>query len=291
MCVTSAPAQLSRTILLATEANLGGEVVHVLGYQNTVQNLAVETSPNLTWSQIAGLDTPPVVGNAMILPFPAQAGSMTRENVVSTEGSPKFLEEMAKLLQPRTRGSLLSFGATRGGANSVEIFDHGIYTVVLASQAGAIADALEAVPSKKRPKIGTDFFDAYDRLYAGWTIALCCFNNADAKRASPLLWWYKPMYPEVLFAPGLDAHDGRPPNVKEEVAVDHTVIFGSHLAQAGLDVYWSRRPDSDVEKLLPRRIVGKPVHGRLSNGDFVARVKDVREGSFDFNRLPPPGAA
>jgi hypothetical protein len=41
MCVSLAAARLSNTILYAAEVCPdGGDVVHVLGYQNSVQNLA-----------------------------------------------------------------------------------------------------------------------------------------------------------------------------------------------------------------------------------------------------------
>src|SRR5271166_24211 len=79
MCCTLANARLSNTILYAAEVCPDGkEVVHVLGYQNRVQNLPPAKGPS---------------GNAMILPFPAVAGTMTQNNVLATDKCPKILED------------------------------------------------------------------------------------------------------------------------------------------------------------------------------------------------------
>ena len=56
MCVSTAPAHFSDTILYAAEVELkGAGIVHVLGYQNKAQNLAVPASQS---QATAGIPTP-----------------------------------------------------------------------------------------------------------------------------------------------------------------------------------------------------------------------------------------
>src|SRR5205823_2395778 len=71
----------------------------------------------------------------------------------------------------------------------VEVFDSGIYTVVLARDARAIPGALSQVPAAKQPVLNPELFQAYARWYPDWTFALCCFSNRQAARATPMLWW------------------------------------------------------------------------------------------------------
>src|SRR5690242_15190074 len=117
MCVCLAKARLSKTILYAAEVRPdGGDIVHVLGYQNSVQNLATNGAPH---------------GNAMILPFPALPGTMTQKNVVPTDDCPRILEDLAATVRWQDGGQ--PRGLMKGiAANAVEVFDTGIYTVVLA---------------------------------------------------------------------------------------------------------------------------------------------------------------
>lgn len=265
MCVTTAPARLSNTILYAAEVR---EHTHVLGYQNTVQNLA--PGPN-----------------AMILPFPAIPGSMTRENVVSTEYCPNLLKDMARTIMPVSRGA---FDGTRSfGPKKVEVFESGIYTVVLAHNTKDIPEALQHdVPSHKKPNISPELFEAYSRWYPQWPIALCCFNNRDAASATPMLWWYYTISPRFLFAPAVDCHTGGVPDLYAPVDVDHTVIIGSRLGNSeGGTPFYTRSLPQPVQHWVIDRIMGYEYKERMINGDFVFSIDEVRNWNYRTGRVQP----
>ncbi|MCI0456403.1 MAG: hypothetical protein L0Z62_05425 [Gemmataceae bacterium] len=302
MCVTLAAARLSETILYAAEVCPDGkDVVHVLGYQNSVQNLPAKGSPS---------------GNAMVLPFPAVAGTMTQKNVVATDQCPHILEDLAKAVRWQDRGQPRGHiveDATLG----VEVFDTGIYTVVLAQDARTIPSALKRVPREKRPALNPPIFDAYAVWYPGWTVALCCFNNQEAARATPMLWWYQPANPDQLFAPALDCHSGELPDLDAKVNVDHTVAVASYVMDQ--EDFWSTSPryrdrtaevwdaleemtrvryqdsiPASVRPFLCDHAIGSCYDKKMPNGDFVCAVKKVREGAYGgkgvLRRVGPPGA-
>ena len=271
MCVSLAPAKFSSTILYGYEINVPGRIAHVLGYQNQVQNLV--PSPN-----------------AMILPFLALPSSMTKANVIDTSSHPHILKDMAATVMPRFRGAML-LGSTKSASvpPKVEIFHSGIYTVVLATDATLIHNALRYVPEVKRPRINNEIFDAYAAWYPEWTVALCCFNNGDAKTATPMLWHYEPMDNSSLFLPALDCHSGEVPNLNEKVVVDHTVVVGSNLMQIGNGsvVHYSDYLSDKIRPFLADEVIGRQIKGMLSNGDFFIKIGDVRNGNFALTRKAP----
>jgi hypothetical protein len=279
MCVTAARAWLASTVLYAAEVDVGGEGVHVLGYQNKVAN---KTGP---LARLMGKGS----GNAMILPFPAEPGSMTRDNVLDTEDCPNILQDIKWAVEEMPRGH--GGAASLGGAAAVQVFTTGIYTVVLARDARAIPKALGRVPAEKRPDLNPPLFDAYAIWYPDWTIALCCFNNRQAALASPMLWWYRPRDPQRLFAPALDCHTGAVPDLHAKVTVDHMVAFGSpELGENGKCVRYHDTIPPAVAPYLCERVIGGGFHKRMPNGDFVCRVADVRRGLFKPQRALPPAA-
>lgn len=194
MCVTLGPALLSRTNIYVGEAMKDGELVHVLAYQNRVSNLAPNGQPN-----------------AMMLPFPAVPGTMTDRNVIDCTPFPHFLEEMAQPIVERYQ----DYSAFLGALSPEEplVFEVGVYTVVMADHAAAMADGMGRVAPERRPTLPRGFFQQFAEWYPGCTFALCCFSNREALQAAPLLWFYQPTNPEQLFAPTLDAHDGNLPRV------------------------------------------------------------------------------
>src|SRR2546422_68401 len=172
MCVSVAPARLTGTILYVgrhTHPELGP--VEVLGYQNTVANL--DTGPN-----------------AMLLHLPATG--MTRANFLDTDDTPDVLRDLVDALRPAAWGAPAGRAVPAGPPPAVEVFDHGVYTVVLAADPRDIPAALERVPDLKRPSLSPDLFDFYAETFPDYPVALCCFDNADARRAAPLLMWYRP---------------------------------------------------------------------------------------------------
>jgi hypothetical protein len=273
---------MSSTVLYAAEVPWEGALVHVLGYQNVVANGGGLLSRLLRHQ----------TGNAMILPFPAEPGSMTEANVVATEACPNILQDMSKAVSMTLDKMLRGPALGRGQIKSiVQVFSTGIYTVVLAQDARAIPGALHRVPSDKRPALHPKLFDAYAAWYPEWTIALCCFNNRRATLATPLLWWYRPMNPERLFAPALDCHTGKVPDLRATVKVDHAMVFASpELADKGLHVSYEDDIPATVAPFVSERVIGSYFHKKLPNGDFVCDVADVRRGLFSPRRELPPAA-
>lgn len=286
MCITFRAAELSNTKLYAGEAQRGDTYVHVIAYQNKAATKGA---------------------NAMILPLPA-AVMPGPENVVDTRGFSHFLDDMhrATEIRPKSRGrSAATFG-------EAQVFDVGSYTVVLAASPLAVPAALASVPANKRPEVNDRVLGAFDTLYPGWPLAVCCWDGEF--EAEPLLWWYEPRMPDQLFAPALDAHDGEPPRTGARVQVDHLVAFGSTLHPTGNavhykdDVYfrdvrpapsWLAPYESATRDepppprpvastgLLPPRVRGTRCTGRRPNGDFWLSTK-VLSGPAERRA---PGAA
>lgn len=276
MCITTAPAELEKTILLANSVEIDGRTHSVIGYQNVARNRAPRP-------------------NAMILPFPA-ADPMTRENCIDVSTHKSLLKRYAELVRPsrpRTRG------LSKGLANDVrlvEVFDSGSYTVVLAADAKAIPAVLEQVPAEKRPTPHPELFDAYDAWYPGWTVAVCCWDGAI--EAEPLLWWYRPTpeYRDRHFLPGLDGHDGNVPDpARKAVPVDHAVVVGSYQTGSigpNATSIVEHLPD-DVKRWLPDHVYGTVLRRQMKNGDWVV-PKDgwTRRNAADrlgAPRTTPPG--
>lgn len=280
MCVAVAPARFARTTVFAGEARRNGRVVHVAGYENSVRSLVRGGSaPRRLLNRLRGAQAPS--GNAMILHFPAVPGSMTSANVVDTEACPRILADMVRALSPPVADASPASLPTFSKAQNVEVFEHGIYTVALAVDARAIPDALDQIPTRRRPDLNPALFDWYHATFPGWPVALCCFDTVDAARATPMLWWYEPSYPEWLFAPGIDAHTGEVPDLDADVQVDHWVVLGS---DEGIDVRYRDQLPDDVATLLPDRVVGVHLQRRMRNADFVMPAADIRSGTPSVER-------
>jgi|SRR5579885_785894 len=266
---------------LAAETVKDGKLVHLLGYQNSPVNLD-KSGPN-----------------AMLLPIPAKAGTMSQANVLDTKSCKHFLEDIEQAVVPPEEADHLKGGYSFDASQSrVIVFEHDIYTIVLAQNAQDIPKALKLVPADKRPAPNAAIFKDYDKWYKGWTFALCCFNNKDQAKANPMLWWYEPRQPDQLFFPALDAHDGLPPRLHGQVEVDHTVAFSSNHMKADSSAGSSVRPvkyrdgniDKRVKALLPQLVVGQKFDDELPQGDFVCATSEVRKGICRPRRELPPGA-
>jgi len=289
MCVSLGPAKFSNTILYVGSAVRDGKDVHVLGYQNTAENLAVAGRPPgldpRLWSQVIREQGAKPVGNAMILPFPAIA-AMGEANVVDTSGCKSILKDIVTAVKPRSKGGTLMGGDRSMSFSAPIVFETGIYTVVLARDPRDIPAALAHVPEEKRPDLKPEIFAAYAEWYPGWQIALCCFSNADAVEADPLLWWYEPAFPDVYFAPALDSHTGGVPDLDATVDVDHAVTFMSTEGRAPSVEYADTLSD-EVRALLPTHAIGRELDTRLPNGDFQIDKATADAGRFTIDRIKP----
>ena len=261
MCMSLSQAEFSQTRLYAGEAKLEGKYVHVIAYQNSAQS----EGPN-----------------AMVLPLPA-AVMPGPENVVDTRTFKGFLAEMERAT--RVSWPSASRSARLGLPGPAAVFDVGSYTVVLAEKPADVANALASVPEEKRPALNPDLLAAFDELYPGWPIAVCCWNGRI--KAEPLLWWFEPMHPGWLFLPALDAHDGKAPDPDAIVYVDHFIAFGSTLEPLGDNVlYGSAGLPPIAAALLPPKVRGTKVKKGLPNAD-VWRATGTFPGPA--LRCAPPG--
>lgn len=314
MCVSVSPrvpVHFSNTVLYAAEVEVEGQARHVLGYQNSVQNGLANGAPAVAPEWVLRrwfgrrLDPVPGPGNVMILPFPAVPGTMTAANVLDTSRCRRILQDMAIHLMPPPEPVSRAVHAAGPSAPRIQVFPAaGIYTVVLAQDARDIPAALDQVTEAKRPALNQDLFDAYARWYPEWTIALCCFNNREARLADPMLWWYAPMVPDELFLPTLDCHTGDVPDLERHVNVDHTFAVGSLRMPAGswpvpyhngtpvamTPVRYRDRIPVAVAPYVRRHVIGAPYRRLMENGDVVCRLADVRERRFDPIRRRPPAA-
>lgn len=269
MCITAHRARLTNTILYGGLAEHQGDLVHVTGYQNTVANQ--HTGPNM-----------------MILPVPAEPGSMTPENFLDTERTPGVLQDMVTALRLSGGGSKgLSFSRSIGSAPPMQVFNHGIYTVAMGYEVteAALQEALARVPAQKRPTPNWEVLLSFPENFPGETLLYLCFDNAEAAKATPLMYWYKPMTAGStrVFLPALDGHDGRAPQPGKMVGVDHTIIVGE-MRSGGVPV----RYQGDVEPLrpfLPERVLGCDLSNTwLPNGDFVVDLDPNARGSRMIER-------
>lgn len=275
MCLSIQKAAFSGTRAVIHESchPQGGQKIHVLGYQNVAQNLA--HGPN-----------------AMVLHLPS-ATTMGEKNFVDTSGAPRYLRDIATSVLPVPVGSGERGGSPRnyGAMAKAAVFAYGkVYTVILADSPSQVTEALTRVPPNRRPDIGEEIAAFYEASYPGWTLAVCCFDNAEAKEAEPVTLWYETLFPELLVIPGIDAHDGRAPNLDEEVLVDHQVFFGHEaLGRELCKVRYKEWPEN-IRAFLPAKVAGKRFSGtKMRNGDFVLQTsgENARPGTEKIGRFRP----
>jgi hypothetical protein len=233
----------------------------VIGYQNVVEA--------------------PRGPNAMLLPFPAsQVGP---ENLVNGAAFAEVMEAYEHAIKRRNvtiGGSRRSAAAAATYDDDIHVFDSGSYTIALAQKASFLKDALQQVPDARRPKISASFIIALGQLYPNWPIAVCCFQGGDVA-PEPLFWWYESRFPDTLFAPAIDAHDGNPPDLTATIERDHVVAFGSRFAGGNRD----RELEADIARIVPAEhrwmfspnVTGDVIQHETRNGDFACSAKALRE--------------
>lgn len=170
-------------------------------------------------------------------------------------------------MKPRSRG--MSLGMKSKGLN-FNAFKLGSYLIGLTSSFEGMTDFLAAVSVEDRPRISDELLKFFATHYNGWSFAVCLFK-ADAIKAQPIAYAYKPFNPDVLFFPTMDSHTGGAP-VKQMVDVDHSLM--KHVpAKSGpnaSDFFSQNVPDFirntryDVDEL----------DGQEINGDYYVKVED-----------------
>lgn len=260
MCLSSAPARFSDTILCAGMVYRGRTPIHVIGYQNTAANLHLGP-------------------NCMILPLQS-ATDMGPENILDTSGAKKILKDMRSAIEPPRSKGVMRGGAKSFGLDSlrVQVFDHDVYSICLGRVGADFQSALKKVGEDRRPTIPEEILQFFNTYYKGYHLALCCFNNRDAQSASPMLWQYEPSNPDVIVAPAIDGHDGRAPRVGTSVDLDHILIsFAPHVT--GSPVRYTDDVPPALREFLPGTVIGQNYEGEYAaNGDFLIDVKSLGAG-------------
>jgi hypothetical protein len=247
MCVTSARADLSGTRIYFGLATVDGKPVHVLAYQNQPRN------------QSTG-------ANAMLLHVHAEQ-PFGQGNLVDTTSCPHILDDMLKAVTGgQTMGRSMQFRSLKA-----LVFDHDIYTIVLAKDANDIIPALDQVPARKRPVVSAELMAFYADHYPGWPVMLCCFDNSEAQKAAPLLLYYTPKDTERVCAPGIDCHTGGVPDLASLVDVESWAFIGTtgkthHMA---IPVSYGDTLPPLVRQLLPDAVIAMCYRGKYPNGDYV----------------------
>lgn len=327
-CCVVAPAQLSNTIGFASKTTWHGKRIHILGYQNCAKNISDQANAmllpipclpgSMSQANIVDVSAAPHFMEQMdqAVKFPL-LDPVTLYIVIPSAAvvfllalwlgfSKRFCCLTALLLSVVTL-VVGVFVFSLGGISKpygALVFNHDIYTIVLANDGSQLSAALNRVQPDRRPRINHRIFEAYTRWYKGWTFALCCFNNKEALGSKPLVWWYEPAYRHLLFFPALDAHDGRVPDLAAEVQVDHSVSIATdvpHYSGPWIQLNYTKgatRKDIPTNEkrspalfdLLPDSIMGKEFNGGMQQGDFVFLIDDLRNGKYQPIRTLPPGA-
>ncbi|MGW4044498.1 hypothetical protein [Streptomyces sp. NPDC004721] len=271
MCISTGEAAFSGTIVYCGRQHhpVHG-LIHVLGYQNTAVNLA---------------DGP----NAMLLHLPAR--QLTPRHFLSAGRTDDVLHRMVAAVEPLAAAADgIAWMSTE--PQSVQVFDHDVYTVLLASDPTAVPAALRHVPPHRRPQLDPRLLHFYSDHFPDHTIAVCCFDNADTQRARPLLLWYPPLDPDELTVPALDSHTGAAPDLDISVPVDHWVLLSTDQAPSGWgeSVDYPRNMRHSLRTFLPATVLGR-YYGpeqALLNGDFTISHHDLLTGDLDrIERLQP----
>jgi hypothetical protein len=251
MCITTAPARLSKTKILASKMDNGN---HLLSYSNTAKNISGRP-------------------NAMILPVP---GKLNKELFFDTTLYNNFLKDIEYQIKPKSRGaSLKSFKSVL--SDDVEDFQVGMYRILLSENLPAIQKVLNELPEAQRPQISQELYDFFASHYAGWSFVVCCFDSSKETDSQPIMFEYKPMYPDYLYYPGMDSHNGLAPEPGSAVRVDHCLM----VQELGEDINGRKannffKQKEYVPEFLVKHYNGKIVDGINSNGDWYVSIDDLK---------------
>lgn len=153
MCVSVDEAEFSGTILYTGRRHHPEHgLINVLGYQNTAVNLAIGP-------------------NAMLLHVPARQ-TMTPENFVGVGRHDDVLTRMVDAVAPVAAAADSTDWMESGAQRAVQVFEHDIYTVLLAADPTLLPTALGRVPVPvhKRPRLSAELMEFYADLYQRHTI-------------------------------------------------------------------------------------------------------------------------
>lgn len=193
MCIVSAKAKLSKTRILSMALDNGR---HLLSYSNKVQNLSGQR-------------------NSMILAIP---GEVKEELFYNTTDYNKFLgdiEDQAYLSLENSKG-IYYRGSLGMRSKSFNRFEVGMYDIITTKDLNDVVEEVE---------ITEDLMNFFHSHYKDWTFVVCMFSGEKEMDAQPIMFEYEPMYPQWLYFPTMDSHDGQAPDMIHPVDMDHSLMY------------------------------------------------------------------
>lgn len=245
----------------------------MIGQLSVMTYAIIDNDPRATHvsaMQVAASNRAPGA-NCMVFHFPGNQLQL----VHGPEQTKTFMRDITQNLPEVEMRSQLTAPVT---AVDPRIEDYGDdYTVVLAEHTGEIPDALASVPEDRRPDI-TERFQMmiawYEDQFPDYGFVLACFNG-DVNPTHPIVVQYHPHSDDVLFAPGLIAHDGNLPKLSSPVDQKSLVAFGVQRVTLQSEVQYADRVSSDW---APRTVSGFSLHGTGANLDFMVPLLNLEEG-------------
>ena len=314
MCLSIAPVKFGKTVTGLHEADAK---THVIYYQNAIGattlpfgrrrggagGLIAMTAPRSTptrrrgnadavpdnWDTGTKAGSDAANGNALVIPLMTKKFSSIRL-LRETADTPRLLDNIRTAVQPSMgRGVLRRSKSVSFGVDTVVVEQFDIYTIVTASRASLIPEAVKNIESRKRPPLAAETFAAIEKWY-NCPFAVACFNNADVGESKPIAFAYEPKYAGKFLIYTLDGHDGTVPDLDATVELDHAVFASSYRASTGNHVHYSDTIPAALEKYVPKLVVGTafPAGTRMINGDILVDVADVVEGKWLPSRVLPP---
>jgi hypothetical protein len=259
MCITTDKAELTKTKVYAGIATLDDQEVHVLCYANQVKS----SKPN-----------------AMILPIPTQ--KIEQNNFIDTREFSGFLNSIAlQSIRSDRRSRGFKSDSITLSYKSVQVFDSGSYTCIVADQASDISSVFQSLPEKKRPTIKQELLNFFSEKYPSdkWKFLCCCWEGNIIPE--PIMLYYVPSESDVVYLPMLDSHDGTPPK-DSIVKTDHTVMFGYHGDKDNIDISYMDL-SAKVKSLIPTTSIGKNMPRVKNNGDLYVLSDDLKSFKFISN--------
>ena len=253
MCVTTLEARLSKTRIGVWDIlhpDFGYR--HVLAYQNNVQNLSDGA-------------------NCMLLHIPGN-GPLEAECIINTENDLELLVNMETSI----------LGKSRNASFSNHIVEMGVYHIALLNDLSEISiqNTLQQIPQEKRPELPKEIIAFYNKTFPGLPLALCCFNNKDAKKASPILLHFDPKYPDTFMFNTLDSHGGIP-DLNEKVVFHQTIITGSYQLEKegnGFKPFNFKNVSENLLAWLPKFGTAVKIDSVLPNRDLLLDAKAIQKG-------------
>lgn len=322
MCLTNnrhdrESIRLSNTIVGGFEVKHPetGGIEHVMLYSNDLQGSASKapTAPaarrGVPSSRVAfgyeqgadsgkrpnfGYEVPIPIGNAMLLPIPAKAGSI---RLLPLKDTPNLARDYQRAVQPPADDMLRStrsFSA-KGIDSAPQVFkgfDGGVYDVVQSPRASMISSVFDKLDPAKRPRVNEALYRDLDAKYGErFQFLLYCFEESHDMRTGAAAVAYLPHeeWAHLMFLPGLDGHNGQIET--GDVSVDHTIVLGSYRMTGGRMVRFSdlrKSPETDV--CFPSKVIGSNVRGQMPQGDFVFYLPHLAGANPEFigkRALPP----